>query len=156
MYSGTRGRSGTVGNESYWQSAIFFTWYHRFHAGPYSHVYLSSLTACRIFKGKKERQQALWLHRLTKQHRCKALGILLIVPLVSDEVLCAGSALLKIPLFQFLKIGIIAKIISVGMISFSGSFGVLCGLEHWQIIAAELLMMFLASAGLQYFCKESG
>ena len=40
------------------------------------------------------------------------------------------------------------------MISFSGSFGVLCGLEHWQIIAAELLMMFLASAGLQYFCKE--
>lgn len=54
MYSGTRGRSGTVGNESYWQSAIFFTWYHRFHAGPYSHVYLSSLTACRIFKGKKK------------------------------------------------------------------------------------------------------
>ena len=40
------------------------------------------------------------------------------------------------------------------VISFSGSFGVLCGLEHWQIIAAELLIMFLASAGLQYFCKE--
>ena len=115
---------------------------------------LSSIATCRIFKGKKERRQAFWLQRLTQQHRCQALGILLIVPLVSDEVICAGSALLKIPLFQFLKIGIIAKIISVGMISFSGSFGVLCGLEHWQIIAAELLMMFLASAGLQYFCKE--
>ena len=115
---------------------------------------LSSLVACRIFKGKKERRQALWLQRLTKQHRCQALGLLLIVPLVSDEVLCACSALLKIPLFQFLKIGIIAKIISVGMISFSGSFSVLCGLEHWQIIVAELLIMFLASAGLQYFCQK--
>ena len=72
----------------------------------------------------------------------------------TDEVLCVGSAFLKISLPQFLKIGIIAKIISVGMISFSGSFGVLCDLEHWQIIAAELLIMFLASAGLQYFCKE--
>ena len=67
MYSGTRSRSGTVGNGSYWQSAGFFT---------------------------------------------------------------------------------------VGMISFSGSFGVLCGLEHWQIIAAELLMMFPVSAGLKYFRKE--
>lgn len=40
------------------------------------------------------------------------------------------------------------------VISFSGSFGVLCGLEHWQIIAAELLMMFPVSAGLKYFRKE--
>ena len=54
---------------------------------------LSSLAACPIFKGKKERRQAFWMQRLTQQHRCKALGILLIVPLVSDEVLCAGSAL---------------------------------------------------------------
>ena len=54
---------------------------------------LSALAACRIFKGKKERRQAFWMQRLTQQHRCKALGILLIVPLVSDEVLCAGSAL---------------------------------------------------------------
>ena len=40
------------------------------------------------------------------------------------------------------------------MMSFSGSFSVLCGLKHWQIIASELLVMFLASAVLQYFCKE--
>ena len=115
---------------------------------------LSSMATCRIFKGKKERRQAFWLQRLTQQRRCQALGILLIVPLVSDEVICAGSALLKIPLFQFLKIGIIAKIISIGMIAFSGFFGDLCGLRRWQVIAAELLFMFLASAALQHFCKK--
>lgn len=115
---------------------------------------LSSMATCRIFKGKKVRRQAFWLQRLTQQHRCQALGILLIVPLVSDEVICAGSALLKIPLFQFLKIGIIAKIISIGMIAFSGFFGSLCGLRRWQMIAVELLFMFLASAALQHFCKK--
>lgn len=115
---------------------------------------LSSMATCRIFKGKKVRRQAFWLQRLTQQHRCQALGILLIVPLVSDEVICAGSALLKIPLFQFLKIGIIAKIISIGMIAFSGFFGSLCGLRRWQMIAVELLLMFLASALLQHFCKK--
>jgi len=115
---------------------------------------LSSLIACHMFKRKKERKQLIWLQQLTKQHRYLALGVLLIVPLVSDEILCVGSAFFKIPLSQFLKIGIIAKIISIGMVSFSGLFGVLCGLERWQIIAAELLMMFLASVNLQYFCKK--
>ena len=113
---------------------------------------LSSMLADRIFKGKKEKKQLKWLRQLTGRYRSRILGVLLIVPLVSDEVLCAGSAFLKIPLSQFLKIGIMAKIISVGMVAFSGSMGAACGLEHWQMIAAELLAMFLASAGLQHVC----
>lgn len=115
---------------------------------------LSSMLADRIFQGKKEKRQLAWLQQLTGRYRSWILGVLLIVPLVSDEVLCAGSALLKIPLSQFLKIGIIAKIISVGMVAFSGSMGAVCGLERWQIVAAELLLMFLASTGLQLFCGQ--
>ena len=61
---------------------------------------------------------------------------------------------MKIPLLQFLKIGIIAKIISIGMIAFSGVLGGLCGLGRWQMIAGELLLMLLASAALQHFCKK--
>lgn len=57
----------------------------------------------------------------------------------------------KIPLPQFLKIGIIAKVISIGMIAFSSFLGDLCGLRRWQMIAVELLFMFLASAVLQHF-----
>ena len=115
---------------------------------------LSSLIANRILKGKKERRQLAWLRQLTGRYRVWILGVLLIVPLVSDEVLCAGSAFLKISLPQFLKIGIIAKIISIGMIAFSGFFGGLCGLRRWQMIAVELLCMFLASAALRRFCKK--
>ncbi len=115
---------------------------------------LSSLIAHRILKGKKERRQLAWLKRLTGRRRVWILGVLLIVPLVSDEALCAGSAFLKIPLPQFLKIGIIAKIISIGMIAFSGFFGGLCGLRRWQMIAVELLCMFLASGALRRFCKK--
>ncbi len=115
---------------------------------------LSSLIAHRIFKGKKERRQLAWLRQLTGRYRFWILGVLLIVPLLSDEVLCVGSAFLKIPLPQFLKIGIIAKIISIGMIAFSGFFGSLCGLRRWQMIAGELLLMLLASAALQYFCRR--
>ncbi len=115
---------------------------------------LSSLIAHRISKWKKERRQLAWLKHLTGRYRFWILGILLIVPLVSDEVLCAGSVFLKISLPQFLKIGIIAKIISIGMIAFSGFFGGLCGLRQWQMIVVELLSMFLASAALQHFCKK--
>ena len=115
---------------------------------------LSSLIIHRISKGKKERRQLVWLQQLTGRYRLWILGVLLIVPLVSDEVLCAGSAFLKIPLPQFLKIGIIAKVISIGMIAFSGFLGDLCGLRRWQMIAVELLFMFLASAVLQHFCKK--
>lgn len=114
----------------------------------------SSAIAEHIFKGKKARRQLAWMQKLTGRYRIWILGVLLIVPLVSDEVLCVGSAFLKIPLSQFLKIGIIAKIISVGMVAFSGSLGVICGLERWKIIAVELLVMLLASACLQYFCRQ--
>ncbi len=115
---------------------------------------LSSLIAGRISKGKKEQRQLAWLRQLTGRYRFWILGVLLIVPLVSDEVLCAGSAFLKISLPQFLKIGIIAKIISIGMVAFSGFFGSLCGLGRWQMIAGELLLMLLASAALQHYCKK--
>lgn len=115
---------------------------------------LSSLIAHRISKGKKEMRQLVWLQQLTGRYRVWILGILLIVPLVSDEVLCVGSAFLKISLPQFLKIGIIAKSISIGMIAFSGFLGDLCGLRRWQMITVELLFMFLASAALQHFCKK--
>lgn len=104
--------------------------------------------------GKKKNKQLIWLQKLTGRYHNWVLGVLMIVPLVSDEVLCAGSVLLKIPLSQFLKIGIIAKIISVGMVAFSGSIGTVCGLKRWQIVAAELFVMFLASAGLQHFCRR--
>ena len=74
---------------------------------------ISSLIAHRIAKGKKEQRMLAWLRRLTGRYRFWILGILLIVPVVSDEVLCAASAFLKISLHQFLKIGIIAKVISI-------------------------------------------
>ena len=115
---------------------------------------LSSLIAHHILKGRKESRQLAWFMQLTGRYRVWILGVLLIVPIVSDEVLCAGSAFLKIPLPQFLKIGIIAKVISIGMIAFSGFLGNLCGLRRWQMIAVELLFMFLASAVLQHFCKK--
>lgn len=117
---------------------------------------LSSMIADRILKGKKERRQLEWLRQLTGRYSSQILGVLLIVPLVSDEVLCAGSALFKIPLSRFLKIGIIAKTISVGMVAFSGSLGAIWGLERWQILAAELFVMSLASMGLQHVCRQGG
>ena len=40
------------------------------------------------------------------------------------------------------------------MIAFSGVLGGLCGLGQWQMIAGELLLMLLASAALQHFCKK--
>lgn len=113
----------------------------------------SSLIAGRILRGRKEKRQLAWLQQVTGQYGSLVLGVLLIVPLVSDEVLCAGAAILKISLPRFLNIGIIAKIISVGMVAFSGSLGALCGLKHWQIIAGEVLLMLAASMCLRRFGK---
>lgn len=115
---------------------------------------VSSMIADRFFKGKREKRQLAWLRKLTGRYRNWILGVLLIVPVVSDEVLCAGSALLNIPLSQLLKIGTIAKTVSVGMIAFSGSIGARCGLEYWKILVAELLLMLFISVGLQQICRQ--
>lgn len=64
------------------------------------------------------------------------------------------KAACEIPLPQFLKIGIIAKVISIVMIAFSGFLGDLCGLLRWQVIAVGLLFMLLASVVLQHFYKK--
>lgn len=40
------------------------------------------------------------------------------------------------------------------MIAFSDFLGGLCGLRRWQMIAVELLFLFLASAVLQHFYKK--
>lgn len=153
MCSGAGNGSGTVGNQTDRQPGGLFLWGHRLCAGIDVYVFLI-FTDCTSLKGRKESRQLAWFMQLTGRYRVWILGVLLIVPLVSDEVLCAGSAFLKIPLPQFLKIGIIAKVISIGMIAFSGFLGDLCGLRRWQMIAVELLFMFLASAVLQHFCKK--
>ena len=48
---------------------------------------LSSLIAHHILKGRKEIRQLAWFMQLTGRYRVWILGVLLIVPLVSDEVL---------------------------------------------------------------------
>lgn len=60
---------------------------------------LSSLIVHRIFKGKKERRQLAWLQQLTGRYRVWILGVLLIVPLVSDEALCFLKNILA-PVFE--------------------------------------------------------
>ena len=154
MCSGAGNGSGTVGNRTDRQPGGLFPRGHRFHSGIGDYVFLIFSDCKSYFKGEKEQRQLAWLRQLTGRYRFWILGILLIVPLVSDEILCAGSVFLKISLPQFLKIGIIAKIISIGMIAFSGFLGGLCGLGRWQMIAGELLLMLLASAALQHFCKK--
>ena len=78
----------------------------------------------------REKRQPAWLNQLTGRYRVRIPGVLLIVLPVSDEALCTGSVFLKIPLSRFLKIGIIAKVISTCMIAFSGFSDDLCGLRR--------------------------
>lgn len=154
MYSGAGNGNNTVGNQTDRQPGSLFLWGHRLRAGTDDYVFLIFTDCASYFKGEKREKTArvvkvadgtVW--RLDSWRTADR-------SLVSDEVVCVGSAFLKISLSQFLKIGIIAKIISIGMIAFSGFLGNLCGLRRWQMITVELLFLFLAAAALQHFGKK--
>lgn len=74
-----------------------------------------------------------------------AEGMLFIIPIFQDFIICIGASLMKINLPLFLLIAIISKTISIGMIEYSGLIGDVFQVNKWQIIIIELFIINIIS-----------
>lgn len=81
--------------------------------------------------------------RLIANNPFLTTGILLAIPILPDEIVCIGSAIAGVPLNLLIMISLFAKSISIGMITYSAEIAELLSLQQWQIIALELLFMFV-------------
>ena len=72
-------------------------------------------------------------------------GILFIIPVIPDEIICIGSALGNIKLSILLPIAFISKIISISMITFSENIANILEVKQWFIILIEIIIMIIAS-----------
>lgn len=73
------------------------------------------------------------------------MGILFSIPVIPDEIICIGAAIGEIPFKVVFPIALFSKIISIGMITYSGNIANFLEIEKWQVIFIELIIMFIAA-----------
>lgn len=84
------------------------------------------------------------------------IGLLFVVPILPDEIICIGVCIIGISFSKFITIAIFAKITSIGMIAFSEQIGSVFCLDKWQIIMVELGVLLLIARIFKYIdcCKS--
>lgn len=74
-----------------------------------------------------------------------AIGTLFILPILPDEVICIGSAILEVKFKVFMIIAIFAKFISIGLVAFSSDFASLLSISWYVVLIVEFLVIFIIS-----------
>nr|WP_295684822.1 VTT domain-containing protein [uncultured Lachnoclostridium sp.] len=97
-----------------------------------------------IRKMKCEKKVALFQEYVCR-YKIYIIGILFIVPILPDEIICIGSPFVGIKYSVFMGIAVISKIISVGMIAFSGQIARICSLNRVELIIMELVAIFIVA-----------
>lgn len=95
-----------------------------------------------IRKMKCEKKIAIF-QEYVSNYKVYIIGILFIVPILPDEIICIGSPLVGIKFPLFIGIAVISKIISFGMIAFSEPIARVCSLSKGELIIFELVVLFL-------------
>ena len=82
-------------------------------------MYNSSFSLSEKFLSEfKKREKYLKFKKCVEKNEILATGLLFIIPIIPDEVICIGAGILGINKKVFFTIAIFAKMISIGMIAF--------------------------------------
>lgn len=73
-------------------------------------------------------------------------GVLFIIPVLPDEIVCIGAGLVGIGRRTFFILSILTKCLSVSRVVYSERISKVFGLKQWQIIVFELLILLIAAA----------
>ena len=66
-------------------------------------------------------------------------SILFVIPVLPDEIVCIGAAIIGISYWHLLLIAVPAKLISISMISYSDFIGSVLGITKMQVIVFEVI-----------------
>ena len=103
--------------------------------------YLSEHYLKKIKSGKKFQK----FQNYIEKNEILTCGILFILPILPDEIICIGSAIIGIKFKIFIIIAIIAKFISIGGVAFSGTIADKFNVTSINVVLIELLIIFIAS-----------
>lgn len=92
-------------------------------------------------KGKKFKR----FQNFVKKNEILTTGILFVLPILPDEVICISSAIIGIKFKMFFTVAIFAKFISIGMYAFSSEVSLYFGINQLVIILIEVVIIFLCS-----------
>lgn len=103
--------------------------------------YLSEKFLKKFKNGKKFKKY----QKFIKKNEVLTTGILFILPILPDEVICIGSAILGIKFKIFFIVAIFAKFIAIAAYAFSGEIALLFGFNQVIIILLELIIIIIVS-----------
>lgn len=96
------------------------------------------------------RKQLNKYQQYVKKNAVLFTGLLFVIPILPDEIVCIGAAMIGIAYRKLLVIATIFKLLSYSMIAFSGELASLLGTNQFCILIAELCMVFV----LAYIMKR--
>ena len=113
--------------------------------GIYLMYKITNILSKKYLKKLKGSSKFKKYQRYMSKYPILTTGILFIIPVIPDEIICIGSALGNIKLSILFSIAFISKIISISMITFSENIAKILELKQWDIILIEILILIIAS-----------
>ena len=104
---------------------------------------ISHYFSSKFLKKYQNNNKFLLYKKLVSTNPFLTTGILFAIPILPDEIVCAGSALGDIPLKIIVPIAIIAKSVSIGMTTYSSKIASIFDVNEWQVIVIEILLMII-------------
>ena len=113
--------------------------------GIYLMYKITNILSKKYLSGLRKSPKFKNYQRYMSKYPILTTGILFIIPVIPDEIICIGSALGNIKLSILLPIAFISKIISISMITFSENIANILEVKQWFIIFIEIIIMIIAS-----------
>ncbi|HEX3023181.1 MAG TPA: VTT domain-containing protein [Lachnospiraceae bacterium] len=116
-------------------------------------MYLLSKHLCggRKSNAPKEKKMSFYLKYLRK-HEIIVTGLLFIIPVVPDEIICVGAGAVGISGKTFFIIAAVSKLVTVSAFAFSAVFADIIGIDKDMIVILELILLFSAA----YVIRRNG
>ena len=73
------------------------------------------------------------------------IGLLFVIPVLPDEVICIGGALTGIDFKKFIAVAFLSKFVSIGIVAYANLIAEVCSLNRTQIICIEVILLLIAA-----------
>lgn len=80
-----------------------------------------------------------------KRYQILILGILFIIPVLPDEIICIGSPVIGISFIPFVILAFISKSIAIAMVVFSKTFADKLHINQVMVIVLEIVIYLIAT-----------
>ena len=109
----------------------------------------------RVFLNKeKVAEKVKEFRQYVEKYRIFIVGFLFVVPILPDEIVCIGAVTTGIEYSLFFMIAVLAKIISIGMISYSQEIAMFLKIEQSFVIMIEIAVVFFIAWRFQFRPKS--